>query len=45
MKRNIAFGILVCMALTVLAQRINIVTDKQASNREKYAAEYLQKKL
>ena len=44
-QRNIVFSILICLALTVCAQRINIVTDKQASNREQYAAEYLQKKL
>ena len=45
MKRYIVFSILICLALNVLAQRVNIVTDKQATNREKYAAEYLQKKL
>ena len=33
------------MALTVMAQRVSIVTDKQASERELFAAEYLQKKL
>ena len=32
-----------CMA--VQAQRIQIVTNKKASDRERYAAEYLQKKL
>ena len=45
MKKYIVFSILICLALNVLAQRVNIVTDKQATNREKYAAEYLQKKL
>lgn len=28
-----------------LAQKVNILTEKDASNREQYAAEYLQKKL
>ena len=45
MKRNIVFGIFICLALTVMAQRVSIVTQKQATNREQYAAEYLQKKL
>ena len=31
--------------LLAMAQRINVVTSKQASAREQYAAEYLQKKL
>ena len=44
-QRNIVFSILICLALTVCAQHVNIVTDKQTSNREQYAAEYLQKKL
>jgi len=29
----------------MMAQKVNIVTEKKASNRELYAAEYLQKKL
>jgi len=45
MKRNIVFGIFICLTLTAMAQRVSIVTQKHASNREQYAAEYLQKKL
>ena len=36
---------MIFVTLTIMAQRVCIVTDKQATNREKYAAEYLQKKL
>ena len=36
---------MVCLAVTIMAQRVSIVTSKRATNREKYAAEYLQKKL
>ena len=36
---------MIFVTLTIMAQRVSIVTDKQATNREKYAAEYLQKKL
>ena len=36
---------MICLTLTMMAQRVSIVTNKQATNREKYAAEYLQKKL
>jgi len=45
MNRNIVFGIFICLTLTAMAQRVSIVTQKHASNREQYAAEYLQKKL
>ncbi|MBO5549545.1 MAG: hypothetical protein J5954_08015 [Prevotella sp.] len=45
MKRKIVFGIFICLTLTAMAQRVSIVTQKHASNREQYAAEYLQKKL
>ena len=56
MRRSIVLSILICLALTVVAQRVNIVTDRHATNRdctphsdfqvrEQYAAEYLQKKL
>ena len=45
MKRSIVFSIVIGLALTMMAQRVSIVTDKQATNRERYAAEYLQKKL
>ena len=36
---------MICLKLTVMAQRVSIVTGKQVSNRERYAAAYLQKKL
>ena len=36
---------MVGLALHALAQRIAITTDKEAGQREQYAAEYLQKKL
>ena len=56
MKRNVIFCIMICLVMTAIAQhvphadlqvreRVCIVTNKQATNREKYAAEYLQKKL
>ena len=45
MRKGIIFSIMICLTLTIMAQRVSIVTSKQASNREKYAAEYLQKKL
>lgn len=45
MKRSIVFSIVISLALTMMAQRVSIVTSKQATNRELYAAEYLQKKL
>ena len=45
MKRSIVFSIVISLALTIMAQRVSIVTSKQATNRELYAAEYLQKKL
>jgi hypothetical protein len=45
MKRSIVFCIVTCLTMTVMAQRVSIVTNKRASNREQYAAEYLQKKL
>ena len=45
MKRSIVLSIVMCLALTIMAQRVSIVTNKKATNREQYAAEYLQKKL
>ena len=36
---------LFAFALMLMAQKVNVVTEKNASNREQYAAEYLQKKL
>ena len=45
MRRSIVLYILACMTLAVMAQKVSIVTQKQATNREQYAAEYLQKKL
>ena len=45
MRKGIIFSIMMCLTLTIMAQRVSIVTTKQATNREKYAAEYLQKKL
>ena len=45
MKRSIIFCILTGLTLTMMAQQVNIVVSKQASNREQYASEYLQKRL
>jgi hypothetical protein len=45
MKRLSVLGLLVCLAVQVMAQHVNIITDKKPTEREKYAAEYLQKKL
>ena len=45
MRRSIVLSIMICLTLTVVAQRVSIVTPKNATNRERYAAEYLQKKL
>ena len=36
---------LVLIPSVSFAQKVNILTEKTASNREQYAAEYLQKKL
>ena len=44
-KRLAFIGLLVCMALTVVAQKVSVVTGKKATAREQYAKEYLQKKL
>jgi len=45
MKRLSVFLVFVCVAVTLAAQRISIQTEKKASARELYAADYLQKKL
>ena len=45
MKRVAVWGLVMCMAVVAMAQKVNIVTGKQASERERFAAEYLQKKL
>ena len=45
MRRSIVLSIVMCLALTIMGQRVSIVTGKKAGNREQYAAEYLQKKL
>ena len=45
MKRITVLLVVSCLAAVVMAQRVNIVTGKKASQREQYAAEYLQKKL
>lgn len=44
-KRLAFIGLLVCMALTIVAQKVSVVTGKKATAREQYAKEYLQKKL
>ena len=45
MKRIAALGMVLCMAIVAIAQKVNIVTSKQASQREQYAKEYLTEKL
>ena len=45
MRKYVVLSIMICLKLTVMAQRVSIVTGKQVSNRERYAAAYLQKKL
>lgn len=56
MKRYIVFSIMICVTLTMMAQRVSIVINKEATSRdsaphsdsqvrELYAADYLQKKL
>ena len=45
MRRISVLSILLCLTLTIVAQRVSIVTNKKATNREQYAAEYLKKKL
>jgi len=45
MKKLLITLVLSCLCTILMAQQVNIVTNKKASNREKYAAEYLQKKL
>jgi len=44
-KRLAFIGLLVCMVLTVVAQKVSVVTGKKTTAREQYAKEYLQKKL
>ena len=45
MKKILATLSLALFCIALMAQKVCIVTSKQASNREQYAAEYLQKKL
>lgn len=47
MNKRIVTGVfmLFCIISITFAQRVNIVTEKGASSREKYAAEFLQKKF
>ena len=45
MKRITVIAVFALLAITAMAQRVNIQTGKKASAREQYAAEYLQKKL
>ncbi|MBQ3699500.1 MAG: hypothetical protein II886_06275 [Prevotella sp.] len=45
MRRSIVLSIVLCLTLTMMAQRVSIVTGKKATNREQYAAGYLKKKL
>ena len=45
MKRLSVLGLLVCLTVMAMAQPVSIITAKNASPREQYAAEYLQKKL
>ncbi|MBQ9656604.1 MAG: hypothetical protein IJV38_11390 [Prevotella sp.] len=45
MKRLLALGVLVAVAMTAVAQQVYIVTSKKASEREQYAKEYLAGKL
>ena len=45
MKRITVIAVIALLAITAMAQRVSIQTGKQASAREQYAAEYLQKKL
>ena len=45
MKRITVIAVIALLAITAMAQRVNIQTGKKASAREQYAAEYLQKKL
>lgn len=45
MKRITVIAVIALLAITAMAQRVSIQTEKKASAREQYAAEYLQKKL
>ena len=45
MKRTVWILIVLCAWTTIEAQRINVVTQSGANNRERFAAEYIQKKL
>ena len=45
MKKILATLSLALFCIALMAQKVCIVTSQQASNREQYAAEYLQKKL
>ena len=45
MKKITVIAVIALLAITAMAQRVNIQIGKKASAREQYAAEYLQKKL
>ncbi len=45
MKKILTTIGLFCLCTILMAQRVSIVTNKKATNREQYAKEYLQKKL
>ena len=45
MKKILITLVLSIVCFTLQAQYVNIVVSKKATNREQYAAEYLQKKL
>ena len=45
MKRITVIAVIALLAITAMAQRVSIQTEKKASAREQYATEYLQKKL
>ena len=43
--RYTLLAVVVMLPLCMLAQRVNVTVSRKASNREQYAAEYLQRKL
>lgn len=45
MKKILTIFMLSIICTTLVAKKVNIIVSKQATNREQYAAEYLQKKL
>ena len=45
MKKTLTTIVLTILCLSLSAESVKVIISKKATNRERYAAEYLQKKL